>query len=102
MPGPTSFICFLIPPSKNRIMKKETKADRVIDITRSIHSPVKAVWKALTEAKELERWFPLKANVTGEEIQLSWGSDVNWHMEIEEVKEEEYLRLGYDESHHRI
>ncbi|MBO9154537.1 SRPBCC domain-containing protein [Chitinophaga sp. GCM10012297] len=83
-------------------MKKETKADRSVDITRSIHSPVKAVWKALTDAKELERWFPLKANVTGGEIQLSWGDDVNWHMEIEEVKEEEYLRLGYGESHHRI
>lgn len=83
-------------------MKKETKADRVIDITRSINSPVKAVWKALTDAKELERWFPLKADVKEDEVRLSWGGDVNWHMEIEEVKEEEYLRLGYGEAHHRI
>jgi uncharacterized protein YndB with AHSA1/START domain len=50
--------------------------DRTIDVTFEIAAPPEAVWKALTEARELERWFPLQSRVTpgkGGEIVLSWG-----------------------------
>ena len=43
-----------------------------------IAAPVEAVWKALTDAAELSRWFPLEAEVkpgVGGTILLSWGPD---------------------------
>ena len=46
-------------------------------VTRSIDiaAPVDAVWRALTDAAELVRWFPLEASVTpglGGSISLGW------------------------------
>lgn len=41
-----------------------------------IEASPERVWRALTEARELERWFPLEASVEpgeGGEIRLSWG-----------------------------
>jgi len=41
-----------------------------------VAAPVEAVWKALTDAEVLARWFPLEARVTpgeGGEMFLSWG-----------------------------
>jgi uncharacterized protein YndB with AHSA1/START domain len=43
------------------------------------------VWKALTESKELVRWFPLDARVTpgvGGKIFLSWGPNCEGEAEI--------------------
>ncbi|MGH9858845.1 MAG: SRPBCC family protein, partial [Candidatus Acidiferrales bacterium] len=34
---------------------------RSVEETIEINAPVEAVWKALTDAEELTRWFPLKA-----------------------------------------
>jgi uncharacterized protein YndB with AHSA1/START domain len=53
-----------------------TEKERVIDATLEIAAPVEAVWKAISDARELERWFPLQARVTpgeGGEVFLSWG-----------------------------
>lgn len=86
---------------KNDHQTKE--AGRIVDVTREINAPVEAVWKALTDAKELERWFPLHASVQpGEAVELSWGDKVDWRMEIEEEKDLTYLRLGYGQEHHSI
>lgn len=53
-----------------------TKKDsRTIEKTLEIGAPPEAVWKALTDAKELVRWFPLKAEVeprVGGRIWMSW------------------------------
>ena len=52
------------------------KRSRAIVREIELNAPVEAVWKALTDAKELARWFPLEARVTpgaGGEIFLSWG-----------------------------
>lgn len=49
---------------------------RAIEKVIELDAPVEAVWKALTDGKELARWFPLEARVTpgvGGEIFLSWG-----------------------------
>lgn len=43
-----------------------------------IDAPVERVWRALTEARELERWFPLEAEVepgSDGRIWMSWGNE---------------------------
>lgn len=50
-----------------------------------IDAPVERVWRALTEAAELERWFPLEAKVEpGAEgrIWMSWGNEFGAWSEI--------------------
>lgn len=49
---------------------------RTVDKTVTIDAPPDVVWRALTEAEELKRWFPVDARVTpgtGGTIWLSWG-----------------------------
>lgn len=53
-------------PTASRVIRKEIE----------VAAPVEAVWKALTDAAELERWFPLEARVdpkVGGAFFLSWG-----------------------------
>lgn len=78
------------------------KKDRRTEMSREIGVPVEAVWKALTEAEELQRWFPLEAVVSPEDVKLTWGGGIDWNMKIEEQKENEYLRWGYDKEHHHL
>jgi len=40
-----------------------TKPVRAADITLPIDAPLEDVWKALTDGRELTRWFPLQADV---------------------------------------
>lgn len=50
-------------------------ATRTIEMKLEIQAPVEAVWKALTDAEELTRWFPMKATVkpgAGGYIRQSW------------------------------
>jgi uncharacterized protein YndB with AHSA1/START domain len=52
--------------------KKERRLEKEIEIA----VPIEEVWKALTDANELARWFPLEARVTpglGGNIFVSWG-----------------------------
>ena len=76
--------------------------DRTVHTVREIDAPVEAVWKALTDAQELQRWFPLRAAVKDGNIDLSWGDKVDWRMEIEEEQRNKYLRLAYNEDHHKM
>jgi uncharacterized protein YndB with AHSA1/START domain len=49
---------------------------RQIEITKEIDAPVDEVWRAITEARSLEQWFPVDARVTpgpNGTIWLSWG-----------------------------
>lgn len=49
---------------------------RQVEITKEIDAPVDAVWRAITEARSLEQWFPVEARVApGPDgtIWLSWG-----------------------------
>lgn len=57
---------------------ERNKTERRLEKTIEIAAPVDDVWKALTEATELVKWFPLEARVTpgkGGKIFLSWGED---------------------------
>ena len=78
------------------------KKDRSTEMSREISAPVEAVWKALTQGEELQRWFPLEAVASPADVKLTWGGGIDWNMEIEEQKENEYLRWGYDKEHHHL
>lgn len=69
--------------------------ERVIETTLEIAAPVDAVWKAITDARELERWFPLRARVTpgvGGEVFMSWGPPWEGGSRIEVWEEGRRLR----------
>ena len=58
---------------------------RSIDLTVETTAGLDAVWGALTDPKQLERWFPLKASGTtgpGAKITLSWGPEMEWTTQV--------------------
>ncbi len=76
----------------------QTKAaSRTIERTFQINAPVQTVWKALTDAGELARWFPVDAKVTpgaGGSMEWSWGPTINWPLKIETWDPPRHLRLS--------
>jgi uncharacterized protein YndB with AHSA1/START domain len=73
-------------------MTKERKIERYVEIA----APVEAVWKALTDAEELMRWFPLDARVTpgpGGAIWFSWGPPYEGESRIEVWEPKKRLKL---------
>ncbi|MCZ6917246.1 MAG: SRPBCC domain-containing protein [Gemmatimonadetes bacterium] len=55
-----------------------TTRGRSVERQIEIDAPIEAVWKALTDAEELTRWFPLNARVTpgpGGSIWKQWESE---------------------------
>jgi len=74
---------------------------RSVEKTIIINAPVSEVWKALTEAEELTRWFPLQAEVnpgSGGKMRLSWDNLYIWEFNIESWEEEKYLRCTYQQD----
>jgi uncharacterized protein YndB with AHSA1/START domain len=64
-----------------------------------IDAPAERVWQALTEARELERWFPLEAEVepgTGGRIRMSWGNEFDGWNTIEAWDPPHHLRISWD------
>lgn len=64
----------------------KTIGERFFEMSIEIDAPLDVVWKALTEAEELTRWFPLEARVepgAGGKIWLSWGGGVAGEAPIE-------------------
>ncbi len=57
-------------------MTNDTKnaETRAVEVELEIAAPVDAVWKALTDAEELVRWFPLQAEVEPREGGRVWSS----------------------------
>ena len=43
---------------------EETVKERKLEREVMLEAPVDKVWKALTDAQELKKWFPLEARVT--------------------------------------
>lgn len=71
---------------------------RVVTRELEIAAPVDAVWRALTEAGELERWFPLEAHVEpgeGGVIRLSWGEAYDGVSGIEVWEPGRHLRIAF-------
>ncbi len=74
----------------------KTKGPRSIEKEIRILAPVEAVWKALTDAEELTRWFPLNAKVTpgeGGHIWMAWKNDWQFQSPIAAWVPNEHLRL---------
>jgi len=69
---------------------------RKIELSTQLDADVAAVWKALTNAEELKRWFPLDATVKPGEVQLSWGDYHTWKFHIQEAIEHKYLKMVYE------
>jgi uncharacterized protein YndB with AHSA1/START domain len=68
---------------------------RVLQREIEIDAPVEEVWRALTDARELARWFPLEARVVpgvGGKIFMSWGPEFESESPI--VAWEENKRLS--------
>jgi len=73
----------------------ESKPARTVEISIEIDAPLEAVWKALSEAEELTRWFPLEARVTpgaGGSVWLSWGAPWEGEAKIEVWEPYRHLR----------
>jgi uncharacterized protein YndB with AHSA1/START domain len=68
-------------PKQAEEPKKERRLEREIEV----NAPIEDVWKALTDADGLARWFPLEARVTpgvGGKIFVSWGPAFEGEAEI--------------------
>ena len=64
---------------------EKDKAERRVEKAIELNASVDEVWKALTDPKELVRWFPLEARVTpgkGGKIFVSWGPNCEGEAEI--------------------
>jgi uncharacterized protein YndB with AHSA1/START domain len=84
-------------------MSGERSAEGRIEIA----APVERVWRALTEAAELERWFPLEARVEpGAEgrIFMSWGGEFEEWSEIRAWDPSHHLQTswGWGEGHAQV
>ena len=69
---------------------------RTFEMFLNIDAPIDAVWRALTEADEITRWFSTSATVEprpGGTYDISWGGEWNWPMEIADWQPPTRLRL---------
>jgi uncharacterized protein YndB with AHSA1/START domain len=77
----------------------DKKNKRKVELSTQLDADAATVWKALTEAEELKRWFPLDASVKkgpAGEIQLSWGEYHTWKFKVKEAVEHKYLKMVYE------
>jgi len=74
------------------------KRERTIEMTLEIDAPTDAVWRALTDAKELVRWFPLEAEVeprVGGRYWTSWGGKFAGESRITILEPERHLQTNW-------
>jgi uncharacterized protein YndB with AHSA1/START domain len=72
---------------------------RQFEMSLEIAAPVDRVWRALTDAQELTRWFPLEARVIpGEGGSMYWGWGEGWAGESRIVAWEPNRRLKLVET----
>ncbi|HVE77473.1 MAG TPA: SRPBCC domain-containing protein [Gemmatimonadaceae bacterium] len=71
-------------------------AGRTVAREIRIGAPAAAVWRALTEARELARWFPLQARITpgpGGRVWMSWDGAFTSDARIAAWEPERHLRI---------
>ncbi|MFB3906115.1 MAG: SRPBCC domain-containing protein [Acidobacteriota bacterium] len=67
----------------------------------SHEAPVERVWEALTDGKELKRWFPLEARVQpgkGGSVWMSWKNEYAGESAIAEWEPNRHLRITWGEA----
>ena len=78
-----------------------TEQRRAFDMALDIAATPDEVWRALTEAGELVRWFPMEARVTpgaGGTMLWNWGDGGAWESRIEVWEPGRRLRLVQDDA----
>ncbi|MEO1052960.1 MAG: SRPBCC domain-containing protein [Bacteroidota bacterium] len=78
--------------------EKTKMKTRMVEKTLTIDAAIADVWKALTDAEELVRWFPLQAEVTpgaGGKMKWTWDDKYAWEFEIDEWQPEKKLKISY-------
>jgi uncharacterized protein YndB with AHSA1/START domain len=81
--------------------KTMTEQRRAFEMSLDLDATVDDVWRALTDAEELIRWFPLEARVTpgeGGTMLWSWGDTGEWETRIDGWEPGRLLRLVQDEA----
>jgi uncharacterized protein YndB with AHSA1/START domain len=79
-----------------------SKAVRAHETRIEIDAPIEDVWRALTEAREIERWFAPKMNVepgAGGSMVADWGPGLEWKNAIEVWEPNRPLRLTETRDH---
>lgn len=79
----------------------KTENARTFATEIQINAPAEVVWKALTDAEELQRWFPLDAKVEAGEggfIELRWGGAYEWTLHTIRWQENNNLRFVYNSN----
>jgi uncharacterized protein YndB with AHSA1/START domain len=80
-------------------MSEPKRQTRAVNAEIEINAPVEAVWKALTDADELTRWFPLEAGKTPDgNLWLSWHNEFRWESRIEITEPNRHFRIATVES----
>ena len=75
-----------------------TSKTRSLEVTLDIAASPEHVWKALTDAEELTRWFPLESDVQpgqGGKITLGWGPDLHGECPIRAWEPNKHLQTGW-------
>ncbi|MGH7494229.1 MAG: SRPBCC domain-containing protein [bacterium] len=72
---------------------------RSVEAEIEIDAPLAAVWKALTDADELTRWFPLEAGKNPDgTLWMSWRNEFKWDSRIEIADPPRHFRYVTIES----
>ncbi len=78
-----------------------TEERRAFEMALDLDASREDVWRALTEAEELVRWFPLEARVTpgpGGAMVWSWGEGWDWETRIDAWEPGRLLRLVQEDA----
>jgi uncharacterized protein YndB with AHSA1/START domain len=82
-------------------MSEEAKPTRTIELSIDISAPAEEVWKALTEAKGLQNWFPQGASVEGTGIgsivTFSFGPEMSWPTTVSGWEPSRHLQWAHDD-----
>lgn len=76
----------------------EQRDERVVEREITLDAPSAAVWKALTDAAELMRWFPLEARVSpgrGGAVWMRWDDAYDAESAIDIWEPERHLRIRF-------
>ena len=82
---------------------KHQSAARSVQAQTIINAPAEHVWKALTDASEITRWFATDATIepqTGGTWSLNWYGDFPWNSRIEIFEPNQHLRIVMNQGPH--
>jgi uncharacterized protein YndB with AHSA1/START domain len=87
--------------TEDPMQKTAAEPTRAFRMALDIDAPADIVWRALTDADELVRWFPVEASVTpgaGGTMVWSWGLGWDWETRIDAWEPGRLLRLVQEDA----